>query len=90
MSDKLPIYEPGLEEVVKACRGRNLYFSTDVHKHVGEADIIFVRWDTSPAPTVVVHICRLSGHWLQKGQPASSRGPLAAGSGPGCLLSCCS
>jgi len=25
-SDKLPIYEPGLEEVVKACRGRNLFF----------------------------------------------------------------
>ena len=49
MSDKLPIYEPGLEEVVKACRGRNLFFSTDVHKPVGEADIIFVRCDTRPA-----------------------------------------
>ena len=45
MSDKLPIYEPGLEEGVQACRGRNLFFSTDVHKHVGEADIIFVRCD---------------------------------------------
>ena len=43
MSDKLPIYEPGLDEVVKDCRGRNLFFSTDTHKHVGEADIIFVR-----------------------------------------------
>ena len=43
MSDKLPIYEPGLDEVVKECRGRNLFFSTDTHKHVGEADIIFVR-----------------------------------------------
>eukprot|EP00891_Asterochloris_glomerata_P001265 jgi/Astpho2/1265/fgenesh1_pm.00023_%23_13_t len=46
MSDKLPIYEPGLEEVVRACRGRNLFFSTDVHKHVGEADIIFVSVNT--------------------------------------------
>ena len=42
-SDNLPIYEPGLLDVVKACRGRNLFFSTDVHKHVGEADIVFVR-----------------------------------------------
>ena len=49
MSDKLPIYEPGLEEVVKACRSRNLFFSTHVHKHVGEADIIFIRCDSSPA-----------------------------------------
>jgi UDPglucose 6-dehydrogenase len=40
----LPIYEPGLDEVVKAARGRNLYFSTDTHKHVGEADIVFVRF----------------------------------------------
>jgi UDPglucose 6-dehydrogenase len=29
--------------VVKECRGRNLFFSTDVAKHVGEANIIFVR-----------------------------------------------
>lgn len=42
-SDKLPIYEPGLLEVVLAARGRNLFFSTDVNKHVGEADIVFVR-----------------------------------------------
>lgn len=42
-SDTLPIYEPGLTEVVKECRGRNLFFSTDTHKHVGEADLVFVR-----------------------------------------------
>jgi hypothetical protein len=35
-SDTLPIYEPGLLEVVKEARGRNLFFSTDVVKHVGE------------------------------------------------------
>jgi hypothetical protein len=29
-SDDLPIYEPGLEEVIKETRGRNLFFSTDV------------------------------------------------------------
>lgn len=42
-SETLPIYEPGLYEVVKACRGRNLFFSTDCRKHVADADIVFVR-----------------------------------------------
>ncbi|VAI36918.1 unnamed protein product [Triticum turgidum subsp. durum] len=45
-SDTLPIYEPGLDDVVKACRGKNLFFSTDVEKHVAEADIIFVSVNT--------------------------------------------
>ncbi|GBF90244.1 UDP-glucose dehydrogenase [Raphidocelis subcapitata] len=45
-SDKLPIYEPGLEEVVFAARGRNLFFSTDTTKHLGEADVIFVSVNT--------------------------------------------
>lgn len=45
-SNKLPIYEPGLEEVVNQCRGKNLLFSTDVEKHVYEADIIFVSVNT--------------------------------------------
>lgn len=45
-SDQLPIYEPGLEEVVKKCRGVNLFFSTDVEKHVSEADIVFVSVNT--------------------------------------------
>eukprot|EP00195_Chlamydomonas_chlamydogama_P006455 CAMPEP_0202900278 /NCGR_PEP_ID=MMETSP1392-20130828/10795_1 /ASSEMBLY_ACC=CAM_ASM_000868 /TAXON_ID=225041 /ORGANISM="Chlamydomonas chlamydogama, Strain SAG 11-48b" /LENGTH=462 /DNA_ID=CAMNT_0049586635 /DNA_START=203 /DNA_END=1591 /DNA_ORIENTATION=+ len=45
-SDVLPIYEPGLFEVVKEARGRNLFFSTDTKKHVGEADIVFVSVNT--------------------------------------------
>lgn len=45
-SDKLPIYEPGLEEVVKRCRGRNLFYSTDIAKGIREADIIFVSVNT--------------------------------------------
>ena len=42
-SDKLPIFEPGLEDVVKIGLGRNLFFSTEVKRHVADADIIFVR-----------------------------------------------
>ena len=45
-SDKLPIYEPGLVEVVKTCRGRNLFFSTDIPKAIREADLIFISVNT--------------------------------------------
>lgn len=45
-SDALPIYEPGLAEVVKQCRGRNLFFSTDIQKGIEENDIIFVAVNT--------------------------------------------
>jgi len=42
----LPIYEPGLKEVVEQCRGKNLFFSTDVQKGIEEADIIFASVNT--------------------------------------------
>ena len=45
-SDQLPIYEPGLEEVVRCARGRNLFFSTEINRHIAEADIIFVSVNT--------------------------------------------
>jgi UDP-N-acetyl-D-mannosaminuronate dehydrogenase len=45
-SDDLPIYEPGLDEVVKSRRGKNLFFSTEVERHVAEADIVFVSVNT--------------------------------------------
>lgn len=45
-SDHLPIYEPGLDEVVRRARGRNLFFSTDVEGGIREADIIFVSVNT--------------------------------------------
>jgi len=45
-SDQLPIYEPGLYEVVRAARGRNLFFSTDINQQIAEADIIFVSVNT--------------------------------------------
>jgi UDPglucose 6-dehydrogenase len=45
-SDVLPIFEPGLDEVVKGCRGRNLFFSTDVDAGIREADIVFIAVNT--------------------------------------------
>lgn len=45
-SDSLPIYEPGLPEVVKECRGRNLFFSTDIDAEIKAADIIFISVNT--------------------------------------------
>ena len=45
-SDNLPIYEPGLDEVVKAARGKNLFFSTEIEKGIRESDIIFVSVNT--------------------------------------------
>lgn len=45
-SDQLPIYEPGLHEVVMAARGRNLFFSTDIDRGIREAGIIFVSVNT--------------------------------------------
>lgn len=45
-SFELPIYEPGLTDVVRQARGRNLFFSTDVDKAIEEADLIFVSVNT--------------------------------------------
>jgi UDPglucose 6-dehydrogenase len=45
-SDKLPVYEPGLDEVVKSARGRNLFFTTGVEDAVRGAEIIFVSVNT--------------------------------------------
>jgi UDPglucose 6-dehydrogenase len=45
-SDNLPIYEPGLDELVKIARGRNLFFSTEIDMGIREADIIFVSVNT--------------------------------------------
>jgi len=41
-SEELPVYEPGLNDVVREARGRNLHFSTDVEGAIRTGDIIFV------------------------------------------------
>lgn len=45
-TDDLPIYEPGLLEIVREARGRNLFFSTDVDQGIRDADIVFVSVNT--------------------------------------------
>jgi UDPglucose 6-dehydrogenase len=45
-SDRLPISEPGLDEIVRECLGRNLFFSTDLPSNIEAADIIFVSVNT--------------------------------------------
>ncbi len=43
---ELPIYEPGLHEIVLRTRSKNLFFSTEVEKAIEEADMIFISVNT--------------------------------------------
>ena len=45
-SDELPIFEPGLDEIVLSSRGVNLFFTTDKVTAIREADVIFVSVGT--------------------------------------------
>ena len=45
-SDDLPVYEPGLDEIIRATRGKNLFFETDIDKGIRESGIIFVGVNT--------------------------------------------
>lgn len=45
-SDTLPIYEPGLPEVVAGCINKNLFFSTNIDEEIKRADIIFISVNT--------------------------------------------
>ena len=45
-SEELPIFEPGLDDIVKDCRGKTLFFSTDVDTAIRDADIIFMSVNT--------------------------------------------
>ena len=44
--NNIPVYEPGLSEVVAEARGRNLFFSTDVDSAIAEAEMIFISVNT--------------------------------------------
>lgn len=44
--NNIPIYEPGLADIVASCRGKNLFFSTDIEKAIREAEMIFISVNT--------------------------------------------
>ncbi|WPR77510.1 UDP-glucose 6-dehydrogenase [Algoriphagus sp. NG3] len=44
--DNLPVYEPGLDQVVAEARGRNLFFSTEVDAAIKDAEMIFISVNT--------------------------------------------
>ena len=43
---KLPIYEPKLDKLIKKCRGKNLFFTTEIKQSIKEADMIFLSVNT--------------------------------------------
>lgn len=45
-TENIPIYEPGLSQIVADVRGRNLFFSTDIEKSIDEAEMIFISVNT--------------------------------------------
>ncbi|MEL6109096.1 MAG: nucleotide sugar dehydrogenase, partial [Planctomycetota bacterium] len=45
-SNQLPIYEPGLDEIVHQARGRNLTFTTEVETGIRQADMVFISVNT--------------------------------------------
>ena len=49
--EKLPVYEPGLSEIVKKVRNNNLFFSKDIPSSIENAQIIFVAVNTPTKKT---------------------------------------
>ena len=44
--ENLPIYEPGLDKIVSRCRGKNLFFSTNISENIAKADAVFISVNT--------------------------------------------
>ena len=64
--DELPVFEPGLKEIVLRSRGKNLFFSTEINKNIADSDIVFLSVNT---PTKLSGVG--SGHasdlrWIEK------------------------
>ncbi len=44
--EKLPVYEPGLEDVIRRVRGKNLFFSTEIESVIADSEMIFISVNT--------------------------------------------
>ena len=44
--NELPIFEPGLAEIVEKCRGKNLFFSNLLEENIKKADMVFISVNT--------------------------------------------
>ena len=44
--NKLPIFEPGLKEIISKTRDKNLFFSNDIENNIEKSDIIFMAVNT--------------------------------------------
>ena len=44
--EELPIYEPGLKDIIKRCRGKNLHFSNEIGEKIKKADMVFISVNT--------------------------------------------
>ena len=44
--EKLPIYEPGLAEIIRKTRNKNLFFSTEIKQNIAKADVVFISVNT--------------------------------------------
>lgn len=55
-------FQPGLDDVVKACRGKNLFFSNDYTTAILEADLIFISVNT---PTKTFGNGKVSDYYLK-------------------------
>ena len=44
--NKLPVYEPGLKEIIEKVRGKNLFFSNQIEKNIDNSEMIFIAVNT--------------------------------------------
>ena len=43
---KLPVYEPGLKDLIEKCRDKNLFFKTEIEQSIAESDMVFISVNT--------------------------------------------
>ncbi len=43
---KLPVYEPGLKDLISKCRGKNLFFNTEIEQSIAQSDMVFISVNT--------------------------------------------